>query len=90
MSERIDLPIRLAFRREGAMHNVYIADKDTMKGAILIGSISVRAVENNMERWDSFKRLMSDFLAEIIESKVGMKPTMLEKKAPESERSGNC
>ena len=83
-------PGRLALRVEGSMWVAYYAMPDTMDGAIILGSIHMRVVENP-ERKAAFMALMRDALADIIESILGERPTWPEPeghRAPEHERSG--
>lgn len=80
---------RLAMRVEGDKWNAYYAMPDTLVGAIFLGSIPMKFVENN-ERRHAFISLMRDCVADIIEEVTGERPTWTgEIPAPEHERSGN-
>ena len=82
---------RLALRHEGSMWNAYYALPDTMKDAIPIGSISMRAVEGHPIRRQQFLEMMSEFVADIIGEEFGVRPAMnTPEPAPESERSGHA
>jgi len=65
MSKRVEIPVRLAMRKEGDKWNAYVAKKDTMEGAIWVGSIALRFVEDKKRR-DAFIELMSSALGEVI------------------------
>ena len=82
---------RLALRHEGKFWNAYYAMPDTMKGAITLGSIAMRFIENNPERKAAFMDLMREGVADIIEDATGTRPTWPNdpEPAPESERSGH-
>lgn len=90
MSKPHRLPVRLCIREEGSMVNAYLADNDSMKGAIHIGSIAVAAVIDNKERWETFKGLMSSFVSAVLEENLGSKPHMVEREVSEREKPGNC
>jgi len=80
---------RLALREEGKLWNAYYAMPDAMKGAIFLGSIQLRFVQDG-KRKKLFMDLMREAVADIIEEKVGMRPTWGgEKPAPEHERAGH-
>ena len=82
---------RLCMRKEGGNWCGYYALPDTMEGAVMIGAIAVRAVDNNLERKQAFMDLMRDVVADIIEEGTGQRPTWggIEN-APEHERSGEA
>ena len=58
---------RLAMRVEGHVWNAYVAPLATMNGAIWIGSIDIRFIENNAARKKAFLALMRDSLSEIMD-----------------------
>jgi hypothetical protein len=81
---------RLALRREGALWSAYYAMPDTMSDAVHLGSIAIVAVETNPERKQAFMDMMRDVVADLIEDKVGVRPTWGEPEtAPEHEWSGH-
>lgn len=82
---------RLAMRHEGNFWNAYYAMPDTMDGAILLGSIAMRFVENNQERKTAFILFMREALSDIIEDELGQRPTFPEgpQSAPEHEKAGH-
>lgn len=82
---------RLALRHEGNSWNAYYAMPDTMEGAIWLGSIAMRFVDDNPERKAAFIGLMREGVSDLIEEKVGVRPTWPEglQAAPEHERAGN-
>jgi hypothetical protein len=82
-------PFRLAMRVEGRNWCAYITKPDTMQGAIFLGSIAMRFVEDNKERKQAFIDLMTGALGEMVEELFGQVPAWEQKPAPESERSGN-
>lgn len=49
--------VRLAFREEGTMWNCYLAKKETMKDAILLGSINMEIVQNHIFK-EAFMKFM--------------------------------
>lgn len=81
---------RLAFRHEGRMWNAYFADTDSMKDAILIGSIAMRLVEDET-RMKAFMDLMNECFCDICEETLGVRPKMPGAvPAPEHERGGHA
>ncbi len=81
---------RLAMRHEGNLWNAYYALPNTMDGALLIGSIAMAAVTENKRRKDAFMKMMSDFVADILQEKVGVRPDMSDvHAAPEHEKAGH-
>jgi hypothetical protein len=92
MKQKQKLPIRLAFREEGRMWNVYLARPGTMEGAALISSIAIGAVDGKGK--SKFKRmyisLMEQILANMIEDAIGKVPGWEVTPAPESERGGHA
>lgn len=82
---------RLAMRKEGDNWNAYYAMPDSMDGALLLGHIHMRFVTDRKDRMDAFMDLMREAVADIIEEKIGIRPTWGgPKTAPESERSGSA
>ena len=82
---------RLAMRKEGDFWNAYYALKDTMDGALLLGSIRMAAVVENRSRKDAFMKMMQDIVSDILEDGFGERPEWGEPKpGPESERSGHA
>jgi hypothetical protein len=84
---------RLAMRHEGTMWNAYYAESDTMEGALLLGSIAMAFVgKDHLDRKLAFMAMMQDAVADLIEEKIGQRPTWPEgaKPAPESERGGHA
>ena len=81
---------RLALREEGKFWVAYYALPDTMEGALLLGSIAMRFVQNQ-ERKDAFMGLMREAVADILEEKTGTRPTWPNppQRAPEHERGGH-
>jgi hypothetical protein len=82
---------RLALRHEGTFWNAYYAMPGTMDGAITLGSIAMRFIENNQERKDAFMALMREGVADILEEQTGVRPTWPDgpQAAPEHERAGH-
>lgn len=77
---------RLAMRVEGAWWRGYYALPKTMKGAILLGKIRMKAVEAP-ERRAAFLSLMKEAVADILEERTGIRPRWNgEVPAPELER----
>jgi hypothetical protein len=82
---------RLAMRVDGTFWNAYYAMPDTLDGAILIGSIAMRFVENKARK-NLFMALMKEAVSDLIEETTGTRPEWPEgaKPAPEHERGGNA
>ena len=62
---------RLAMRDEGDYWNAYYAMPDTMEGAILLGSIAMRFIDDNELRKSLFMELMKQAVGDIIEPRTG-------------------
>ena len=78
---------RLAMRVEGDDWRAYYALNDTMEGALPLGSIRM-AIVSIPARKQAFMDLMRDAVADIIEEKVGARPSWGDaKRAPEHERA---
>lgn len=80
---------RLAFRVEGEMWNAYYATPDNMEGAIWLGSIAMRFVQDE-NRKKRFMALMREAVGDILEEVTGCRPYWPEEEghpAPEHERS---
>lgn len=82
---------RLAMRHEGQFWNAYYAMPNTMDGAVFLGSIAMRFVEQT-DRKDAFFDLMREAVGDIIEETTGTRPSWPDgpQRAPESERSGHA
>ncbi len=81
--------LRLALRAEGNFWNAYVAQADTMEGALLIGSIAMTAVQNR-RRKRAFMELMTDSVKHYL-STVGATVTGFEERpAPQHERAGRA
>lgn len=91
MSDKEKVQIgRLALRVDGESWNAYYAMPDTMVDAIPLASIAMRLVQRD-DRKSAFIALMRDVVADIIEERVGVRPTWGgERKAPEHERAGRA
>lgn len=77
---------RLALRAEGDFWNAYYAMPDTMDGALLLGSLHLRLAEIP-ERKAEFLDLMRSCFADLIELKIGRRPTFQPARAaPDHER----
>jgi hypothetical protein len=82
---------RLAMRVEGDLWCAYYALRDTMDGALFLGSIRKVFVED-AERKLVFMALMKEAVSDILEERIGERPTWPdgEQPAPEHERGGNA
>lgn len=82
---------RLAMRHEGEFWNAYYAMPGTMTGAILLGSIQMKFVEEKTRK-DAFMNLMREAVADILEAAVGTRPSWPDgpRPAPEHERAGHA
>ena len=85
-------PFRLALRIEGEWWNAYIAKSDTMEGAILVGSIRSRLVEESKDCKTGFIALMQVALTLAMQEATGLQMLWPEPphRAPEHERSGTA
>ncbi len=82
---------RLAFRHEGTLWVAYYALKETMDGALFLGSIRMAAVVNNPARRAAFMDMMRGLVADVLEEKTGQRPVWKEPvSAPEHERGGKA
>lgn len=82
-------PFRLAFRSEGDFVNAYYAATDTMKDALLLGSMRKSILNRSPGTWDVWRMLMQDVLAHACDDALGAAPTeFIMERAPEHERSG--
>lgn len=80
---------RLALRSEGQMWQAYYALTDTMEGAILLGSIALRFVDDTTRR-NQFIAFMREAVSDLIEESTGIRPRWPDppQTAPEHERAG--
>lgn len=87
-----NLPVRLALRVEGDRWSAYVAQQDTMDGAIWVGSILMATVVDNPARKAAFMCLMQETMSDVIEQTVGTRPDWPNppERAPEHERSGSA
>lgn len=89
MAKTEQLPMRIALRQEDDFWRAYLANRDTMAGALLMGSIRLSAVHGNPKRRQAFIDLMTSFLAEAIEEATGAKPTWIEEEPAPKGRTGD-
>lgn len=88
--EKLKQAGRLALRHEGNMWNAYFALPTTMEGAVFLGSIAMTIVTTSEKRKNAFMQIMSEFVADILEEKVGVRPTIMGvQNAPEHEKAGH-
>lgn len=64
---------RLALRSEGDFWVAYYALPDTMDGAVLLGSIAMRFVQDK-NRKRLFQMLMQEAVADLLEGYYGTRP----------------
>jgi hypothetical protein len=74
---------RLAMQVEGDTWLAYYAPPGDRRGALFLGSIRLRFVQDSKERKRIFLNLMQEAAADIIEEKTGERPRW--PAAPESE-----
>jgi len=81
---------RLALRDEGEFWNAYYAETDTMDGALLLGSLHMRAAQIPARK-AQFMELMKEVVGDIIQDAVGARPEwpMKARRAPAHERATN-
>lgn len=90
MSETRKMAVRLALREEGNFWNAYMALSDTMKGAKLIGSIALGAVQKNPLVKETFFNLMTTVMSDAILATTGTAPDHWDTEPAKDERSGNA
>lgn len=80
---------RLVFRVEGDTWRAYYALTETMDGAVVLGSVAMRFVQEPARR-DQFIAFMREAVADLIEESTGQRPQWPDgpQTAPEHERSG--
>lgn len=77
---------RLALREEGHLWVAYYALTESMDGALMLGSIQLRFVDDPIRR-QAFMALMMEAVGDIIEEKTGVRPQWnVPQPAPEHER----
>lgn len=83
---------RLALRHEGEFWNCYLAPRETMVGAILMGSIRMRVVQQSIAIKHAFEELMQTSLTVAVQNTANFTINWPNAPiaAPESERSGNA
>jgi hypothetical protein len=87
----VEANARLALRHEGDFWNGYFARRDTMQGAVLLGSIRMSALARNPARKDEFVALMRGLMEDVVtECGDEIAHWNEPEAAPESERSGHA
>ena len=82
---------RLALREEGENWKAYYALKDTMDGALFLGSIRMGIVTQSPAHKAAFMALMRDVVGDLLKNVIGHSPTWGgPERAPEHERSGSA
>jgi hypothetical protein len=91
MADKLHQIGRLAMRSEGSLWVGYYAMRDTMDGALFLGSIRLVFVQD-AERKAVFMALMRDAVSDIIQDKTGERPIWPDGSvpAPEHERGGRA
>jgi hypothetical protein len=81
---------RIAMRVEGNWWVAYYAEPTTMDGAIELGRIAMRLVQDRARK-EAFMAIMRDAISEFMEATVGKRPDdFITSGAPEHERSGRA
>lgn len=88
MAKLKEIGIRLAIRREGEFINAYLAQRNTMDDATLLGSLAIGPA-GKPDIFEAWKKLMTVVVSRAVTEAFGQQPTMVERAAPESERSGS-
>ena len=87
----MNMKIRIALREEGALWNAYIAETDTMEGAVHLGSIAMGAVVANPDLKARFIELMQAAFADALQRQMGIPVADWDvTRAPEHERAGRA
>jgi hypothetical protein len=74
MSQKIEMPFRLALRVEGRQWVAYLALQDTMDGAEWLGAIDLRIVERHPEMKQAFIDVMVKVIAIAVKGMTGHEP----------------
>lgn len=82
--------IRLAIRGEGAHVNAYLAQADSMEGAMLLGSMKRKVCERFPDIFNEWKALMARVVSRTAHEVLGVEPRMIEEPAPIHERAGRA
>ena len=79
--------LRLAFRVEGGFWNAYVADMDSMEGAVFLGSCSMTAAKDT-----EVKQAFMDLMRKSFEvvSKIDVSHWGAPRPAPDNERGGSA
>ncbi len=81
---------RLAFRVEGDWWVAYYAVPSTMEGAIELGRIAMRLVQDRARK-EAFMAIMRDAISDFMADVFGQRPDdFITSRAPEHERSGRA
>lgn len=83
-------PFRLAMRVEGTWWVAYLAERETMVGAIEVARIRLNAAKGSQRVTDGFKALMRDVLESALRDLGATVASWKEEAAPESERAGRA
>lgn len=82
--------LRIAMRCEGNFWNAYVAQPNTMEGALLLGSIAITPCKQNPEIKNAFMELMQAAFNEFLKSQ-GIDTIGFETRpAPEHEKAGRA
>jgi len=82
---------RVALRQEGQWWVAYYALPGTMTGALTLGRIRLAPAMANPRVKELFIETMRELVADIIESKTGIRPIWkTPEEAPEHEKAGNA
>lgn len=82
---RGDMPdFRIAFRQEGDWVNAYLADPNTMAGAVHLASFAKRFLDVQPETWQEYQALVRRAV-----QRLGADVEFVTIPAPEHERAGH-
>jgi hypothetical protein len=91
MTDTVRAPFRLAIRAEGEFINAYFASIDTMKDAMLLGSIKRVPCDKDRSIFDQWVGVMANVLQLACKEALGeITVEMIIEPAPEHERAGNA
>lgn len=82
--------IRLAIRGEGESVNAYLAQANSMEGAMLLGSMKRKVCERYPDIFNEWKGLMARVVSRTAHEVLGVEPRMVEEAAPLHERAGRA
>lgn len=82
--------VRLAYRREGAFVNVYMAMPNSMEKATLMASVHLALIDKADDGFERLKQLLGEGFGHLVEEIMGVRVYLAEQDAPEHEKAGRA